>query len=93
MLNQFARSQPAASPKQTMAVAQRLYEQRVRDEYQTAVVYYDPIWSLYDPFLYGPPYVHHRYYHVPVRRIYVRDHDRYQRFDRYERPRTRDHRR
>ncbi|MBZ0232248.1 MAG: hypothetical protein K8M05_07835 [Deltaproteobacteria bacterium] len=64
--------------------------QRVQDEYQTAVVYYDPIWSLYDPFLYGPPYLHHRSYHVPVRRIYVRDHDRH---DRYERPRVRDHRR
>jgi hypothetical protein len=49
---------------------------RVREVYTPGYVYYDPIWGYYDPYLYGPPYGHHYVHRVPVRRVYVRDHDR-----------------
>jgi hypothetical protein len=48
-------------------------------------VYYDPIFGLYDPFVYGPPYGFRHYFRhrVPVGRVIVVDRDQ---------PRVRDHR-
>jgi hypothetical protein len=42
----------------------------------TGVVVYDPVFGFYDPYLYGPPYVHHLRHHVPVRRVIVQDRER-----------------
>ena len=42
----------------------------------TAVIYYDPVFGWYDPFLYGPPYIHHYHQRIPVRRAIVQERDR-----------------
>jgi hypothetical protein len=50
--------------------------QRVPEEVTTGVVYYDPIYGYYDPFLYGPPYSWHLSHRVPVGRVIVHRHHR-----------------
>lgn len=50
--------------------------QRVEEYPTTTGVYYDPVFGLYDPFLYGPPYVNQYRFGVPVRRMIVQDRDR-----------------
>ena len=50
---------------------------RVREVYaQSGVIYYDPIYGYYDPFMYGPPYGYHLRAHWPVQRVIVERRDR-----------------
>jgi hypothetical protein len=46
---------------------------RVGEYVAGGVVFYDPIWGDYDPFLYGPPYGHHFHYRVPIGRVIIGD--------------------
>lgn len=48
---------------------------RVPEAVTTGVVYYDPIYGYYDPFLYGPPYGYYLRHRVPIGRVFV-DHRR-----------------
>lgn len=52
------------------------FQRTAEPGYAAGVVYYDPIFGFYDPFLYGRPYVVY-HYHVPVRRVMVRRHGRH----------------
>jgi hypothetical protein len=42
----------------------------------TGFVYYDPIFGVYDPFFYGPPYGYHLRHQYPVRRVIIEHRDR-----------------
>lgn len=49
---------------------------RVREPSTTSgFVYYDPVFGVYDPFLYGPPYGYHTYHRYPVRRVIIEPRD------------------
>lgn len=49
--------------------------QQVPEQVATGMIYYDPVWGYYDPFLFGAPYHgYHVRYRVPVERVIVRDH-------------------